>query len=81
MPHEIVVVDDGSRDKTWAVLQELKLKIPTVRPGAKIQGLAGFGQAVICGWNHIRGDACAPMMADALIGFAGGRHSLLAVAQ
>ena len=22
MPHEIVVVDDGSRDRTWAVLQD-----------------------------------------------------------
>ena len=25
VPHEIVVVDDGSRDKTWEVLQSLRL--------------------------------------------------------
>jgi dolichol-phosphate mannosyltransferase len=64
VPHEIVVVDDGSRDRTWAVLQELKQKIPTLNP-VQNSGPHGFGQAVIYGLNHIRGDACAIMMADA----------------
>ncbi|HTL73387.1 MAG TPA: glycosyltransferase, partial [bacterium] len=32
VPHEIVVVDDGSQDQTWEVLRQLKLKIPTLRP-------------------------------------------------
>jgi dolichol-phosphate mannosyltransferase len=64
VPHEIVVVDDGSRDKTWAVLQELKQKIPTL---ALVQnkGPHGFGRAVVCGLDHMRGDACTIMMADA----------------
>lgn len=62
--HEIVVVDDGSRDRTWAVLQELKAKIPTLAP-VQNPGPHGFGRAVIYGLSHIKGDACVIMMADA----------------
>ena len=64
VPHEIVVVDDGSRDRTWTVLQELKLTIPTLMP-VQNTGLHGFGRAVIFGLNHMKGDACTIMMADA----------------
>lgn len=64
VPHEIVVVDDGSKDGTWAVLQDLKQRVPTLAP-VQNQGLHGFGRAVICGLTHMKGDACTIMMADA----------------
>jgi dolichol-phosphate mannosyltransferase len=64
VPHEIVVVDDGSRDSTWAVLEELKSRIPTLAP-VKNTGANGFGRAVVCGLDHSRGDAVVIMMADA----------------
>ncbi|MBI5426159.1 MAG: glycosyltransferase family 2 protein [Opitutae bacterium] len=64
VPHEIVVVDDGSRDRTWTVLQELKQKIPTLAP-VQNPGPHGFGRAVVYGLNHMKGDAVAIMMADA----------------
>lgn len=64
VPHEIVVVDDGSKDRTWAVLQELKRTVPTLAPVQNL-GLHGFGRAVIYGLNHMKGDACVIMMADA----------------
>ena len=64
VPHEIVVVDDGSRDSTWAVLQSLAKEIPTLKPVAN-PGLNGFGRAVIHGLGHARGDALVIMMADA----------------
>ncbi len=64
IPHEIVVVDDGSRDRTWAVLQELKLTVPTLAP-VQNKGSHGFGRAVTCGLKHMKGDACTIMMADA----------------
>jgi dolichol-phosphate mannosyltransferase len=64
VPHEIVVVDDGSRDRTWAVLQELKEKFPTLAP-TRNTGSNGFGRAVVCGFDHSRGDAIVVMMADA----------------
>ena len=64
VPHEIVVVDDGSRDRTWAVLQELKATIPTLAP-VQNTGPNGFGRAVVHGIDHSRGDAVVIMMADA----------------
>jgi dolichol-phosphate mannosyltransferase len=64
VPHEIVVVDDGSRDRTWPVLQELRAQIPTLAP-VRNTGQNGFGRAVVCGLNAMKGDACAIMMADA----------------
>ncbi len=64
VPHEIVVVDDGSKDRTWAVLQELKKTVPTLAP-VQNPGPHGFGRAVIFGLNAMKGDACVIMMADA----------------
>jgi dolichol-phosphate mannosyltransferase len=63
VPHEIVVVDDGSVDRTWAVLQELKNKIAVLHP-VQNTGEHGFGRAVTCGLRHCTGDAVVIMMAD-----------------
>ena len=62
--HEIVVVDDGSTDATWEVLQGLLPSIPSLRP-VRNGGPYGFGRAVICGIDAARGDAVVIMMADA----------------
>ena len=63
LPHEIVVVDDGSSDGTWKILEELKLRVPNLVP-TQNNGLHGFGSAVIWGLNRSRGDAVVIMMAD-----------------
>ena len=63
VPHEIVVVDDGSKDKTWEVLAQLQTKIPTLRP-IQNTGENGFGRAIIFGLHHSTGDAVVIMMAD-----------------
>jgi dolichol-phosphate mannosyltransferase len=62
--HEIIVVDDGSRDSTWDVLQDLRAKVPSLRP-VQNTGAHGFGRAVAFGLRHVSGDAVALMMADA----------------
>lgn len=63
IPHEIVVVDDGSQDATWAVLQDLAKKIPTLYPVQNL-GEHGFGRAVTFGLRRCTGDAVVIMMAD-----------------
>ncbi len=61
--HEIIVVDDGSTDTTWAVLERLRERIPALKP-IKKDGDHGFGRAVTEGFDHIKGDAVVVMMAD-----------------
>ena len=63
VPHEIVVVDDGSSDRTWEMLLHTRERVPTLRP-VQNAGEHGFGRAIICGFDHMQGDAVVVMMAD-----------------
>jgi dolichol-phosphate mannosyltransferase len=63
IPHEIVVVDDGSKDRTWEILSQVARQISAVRP-VQNTGLHGFGRAIIYGLDNSSGDAVAIMMAD-----------------
>jgi dolichol-phosphate mannosyltransferase len=61
--HEIVVVDDGSSDGTWGILEKLRERVPTLRP-VRNTGEHGFGRAITLGFDHAEGDALVVMMAD-----------------
>ena len=63
IPHEIVVVDDGSRDRTWAILDDLRQRIPELVPTQNAEP-HGFGRAVVRGLDGMKGDAVVIMMAD-----------------
>lgn len=63
VPHEIVVVDDGSGDGTWEKLDRMREKLPVISP-VRNEGEHGFGNAIICGIDAAQGDAVVIMMAD-----------------
>lgn len=63
IPHEIVVVNDNSKDNTLEVLEILQLRMPTLVVHTN-KGPNGFGYAVRYGLERFNGDCVAVMMAD-----------------
>jgi dolichol-phosphate mannosyltransferase len=63
VPHEIIVVDDQSTDRTWDALTALAADITELHP-IKNELQPGFGRAVTCGLDSMQGDAVVIMMAD-----------------
>jgi len=61
--HEIVVVNDNSKDDTLGVLQNLKTEIPSLVFYTN-EGPNGYGNAVRYGLERFSGDCVAIMMAD-----------------
>lgn len=63
IPHQILVVNDNSKDRTEEILRQLSREIPEVEylnnPGAN-----GFGNAVRVGLENFSGDCVAVMMGD-----------------
>lgn len=68
IPHEIIVVDDDSPDRTWEVVQKLTTEYPELRVIRRI-GRRGLSSAVIEGWLSAKGDVLAVADAD-------GQHDL-----
>jgi dolichol-phosphate mannosyltransferase len=64
-PHELelVFVDDGSGDDSFAVLQELGAQDPRVR-ALRLSRNFGSNAAILAGLTHARGDAVVVLAAD-----------------
>ena len=63
IPHELVFVDDGSRDRTWTVIQEQAGRHPQVR-GVRFSRNFGKEAAIFAGLAQARGDCTLVMDCD-----------------
>ena len=61
--YEIVMVDDGSTDQSWAVVEQLTQKDPYVK-GVKFQRNYGKSAAMYIGFKTAQGDVVITMDAD-----------------
>ncbi len=61
--HEVIFIDDGSRDKSFSILKEIAKKDPVVRV---IKLARNFGQqnSISAGMDHARGDIIVLMDSD-----------------
>lgn len=62
-PFELILVDDGSKDRSYQIMEELRQKDPRVKI---IQMARNFGQhpALLCGFSHAEGDFIITMDDD-----------------
>ena len=62
-PFELILVDDGSKDCSYQIMEELRQKDPRVKI---IQMARNFGQhpALLCGFSHAEGDFIITMDDD-----------------
>ena len=60
---EVVFVDDGSRDRTWSLIEELSRSDTRVR-GVKLSRNRGHQNALVAGLMSARGDAVVSIDAD-----------------
>ena len=62
-PFELILVDDGSKDRSYQIMEKLRQKDPRVKI---IQMARNFGQhpALLCGFSHAEGDFIITMDDD-----------------
>jgi glycosyltransferase involved in cell wall biosynthesis len=63
LTHEIILVDDGSRDKSWAVIRELSSRLTGIR-AVRFQRNYGKAAALQCGFSLALGEVVITMDAD-----------------
>lgn len=61
--YEVIMVDDGSKDNSWAVIEELRAKNPAYK-GVKFRRNYGKSAALNVGFGHAQGDVVITMDAD-----------------
>lgn len=61
--HEILLVDDGSTDGTWRVIEELASSVPSLR-AIKFRRNYGQTSAMVAGFDHARGAIIVTMDGD-----------------
>ena len=63
-PYEIVFVDDGSRDRSAAMLADQHARRPDVTRVIVLSGNFGQHRAILAGFAHVRGQRVVTLDAD-----------------
>ena len=63
LSYEIIMVDDGSTDSSWSVVERLKSDYPAIR-GISFMRNYGKSAALYCGFDMARGEVVITMDAD-----------------
>ena len=61
--YEIMMIDDGSRDNSWEVVQKLRKDNPLIK-GIKFRRNYGKSAALYCGFEAVQGEVVITMDAD-----------------
>lgn len=62
--YEVIFVNDGSTDRSWAVIEDLHSQAPDVVKGIKFRRNYGKSPALYCGFKLAEGDVVITMDAD-----------------
>ncbi|MBQ5507413.1 MAG: glycosyltransferase family 2 protein, partial [Prevotella sp.] len=60
---EVIFIDDGSTDRSWSIIEDLKKQSPSVK-GIKFRRNYGKSPALYCGFKEAQGDVVITMDAD-----------------
>ena len=63
LSYEIIMVDDGSSDNSWAVMEQLKERYPAIK-GIRFARNYGKSAALYCGFEKAEGEVVFTMDAD-----------------
>ena len=63
LSYEIIMIDDGSTDESWSVIERLKTKYAAIR-GISFSRNYGKSAALYCGFEMARGEVVFTMDAD-----------------
>ncbi|MFM2305940.1 MAG: hypothetical protein RLZZ367_609 [Bacteroidota bacterium] len=61
--YEVLMIDDGSKDKSWAVVEQLSAQNPNIK-GIRFRRNYGKSAALQVGFTHAQGDVVITMDAD-----------------
>jgi glycosyltransferase involved in cell wall biosynthesis len=61
--YEIIMIDDGSKDNSWQVVEDLQTKNPSIK-GIKFRRNYGKSAALYCGFDVAQGNVVITMDAD-----------------
>ncbi|AGY53392.1 Undecaprenyl-phosphate 4-deoxy-4-formamido-L-arabinose transferase [Bacteroidales bacterium CF] len=62
--YEVILIDDGSTDRSWSIIQDLSERYPSIIRGISFRRNYGKSAALFCGFEAAKGEVVITMDAD-----------------